>query len=140
MISWDRHGDRFVLTFSPRQITWLRRHLTRYQEALDQPKFADDRRGSIARVIEALPDRGGQVIVEESECLTWAWVLQDLRQDVVNRLNNSSADRTIVVRAAAGLQSWLDEMIARLTVDVMFSEVDQQQFHDLIRDADRRQN
>lgn len=150
MISWDRHGDRLILTFSPRQVRWLRSHLTQCQQDIDQAEQVgttetsqltpERRSASIASMLAALPHRGGVVIVDESDRLPWAWTVQDLKQEVSVRLSASQRDDARVVRARTGLLSWLDEVIARLTANVTFSDIDEKQLLELTRDADGRQD
>lgn len=131
MISWDRQGDRMVLIFSPRQIRWLRRHLTRYWHMIDHAEPG---------ILNALPDQGGVVIVDNSKRLQWAWILQDLMQLTLARLRAIEDDRVGSGRAADGLQSWLGEVAARLMADIALDDNFEQQLSDLVHNREKRKN
>lgn len=138
MISWDWQGARMVLIFTPRQIRWLRHHLTQYRHMNDQAPA--DHRSSISSIVNALPNQGGVVIVDDSRRLSWAWVLQDLLQLTLSRLKTSHGDSDRGVRAADGLRSWLGDVIARLTADIAVDDRFEEHLSELVRDQERRKN
>ncbi|MEV0088607.1 hypothetical protein [Saccharopolyspora sp. NPDC050642] len=112
MISWDRQGDRIIVIFSPRQICWLRKHLTDYLHRVDRALsghvddpvisnlFGDTcshelnfvtrfhrARASITTLLDDLPDRGGVIVIRDNRHrMTWTWTLHELRIALATRL------------------------------------------------------
>lgn len=140
MISWDRCGDSIIGIFSPRQIRWLRKHLTDYRDRVDRrlagchddvvlatvfTNAADNfefrlqrARQSITVLLDNLPAHGGVIkICGDPNRMTWVWTLQELRIAVSARLAGSSSNSSISVAdtdAPAKLQSWLSGIIETL--------------------------
>ncbi|WP_133794433.1 DUF2017 family protein [Actinokineospora alba] len=140
MIGWDRCGDTIIGILSPRQIRWLRKHLTDYRHRVDRglsgcyddpvlmAVFANNAEGnldlrlhrarqSITVLLDALPARGGVIeVYGDMSRMTWVWTLQDLRVAVAARLaglSNTSAS-TAGVDAQAKLQTWLSGIVESL--------------------------
>ncbi|MGW3471044.1 DUF2017 family protein [Saccharopolyspora sp. NPDC000995] len=112
MISWDRQGGSTIVIFSPRQICWLRKHLTDYLHRVDRALcghvddpvisslFGDDclrehdffsrfsrARAAITTLLNDLPDLGGVIVIRDGQHrMTWTWTVHELRIALAARL------------------------------------------------------
>lgn len=118
LISWDRQGDNTIVIFSPRQIRWLRKHLTDYLHRVDRALggrfddpvisslFGDDclrerdlfsrfsrTQAAITTLLNDLPDRGGAIVIRDGQHrMTWTWTVHELRIALAARLGLPSLD------------------------------------------------
>ena len=133
MISWDRCGNSIIVVFTPRQIRWLRKHLTDYRRRVDRALEGnvDDpaifqiylngqaanpapleaqlqrTRSAITTTLAALPKDGGVLEIHEDHRLTWVWSLHELQSALTARLEATTA-RTEATKA---LTDWLSTIV-----------------------------
>jgi hypothetical protein len=137
MISWDCCGDKFIGIFSPRQIRWLRKHLTDYRHRINSglsgfygdPVLAavfensaegdlhlrlQRARQSVTMLLDDLPARGGVVEIRGNMSrMAWVWTMQELRVAVAARLAGlqNTSESTGGIDAPAKLQAWLSGIV-----------------------------
>lgn len=100
MICWDRHDERIIGTFTPRQIRWIREHVSALPS---RPVATHERSSELLRrtfadtiaVLETLPTTGGVVILPSARHVwAWIWSLTECAMHLAARLGLAWAPAT----------------------------------------------